>query len=76
MVAGSLASLRGSTVADGAVSLDAALVSLSGRVRVREGGARTAEDIITDIWTSVFGRTDGEPGRGKAQAPNRGTSPR
>ena len=76
MVAASLATLRGSTVADGAVSLDAALVALSGRVRVREGGARTAEEIITDIWTTVFGRTDGEPGRGKAEAPNRGSSPR
>jgi len=76
MVASSLASLRGSTVDDRAVSLDAALVALSGRVRVREGGARTAEDIITDIWTSVFGRTDGEPGPGKAEAPSRGTSPR
>ena len=76
MVASSLASLRGSSVDDRSVSLDAALVALSGRVRVREGGARTAEDIITDIWTSVFGRTDGEPGPGKAAAPNRGTSPR
>jgi MoxR-like ATPase len=76
MVATSLASLRGSTVDDRGVSLDAALVALSGRVRVREGGARTAEDIITDIWTSVFGRTDGEPGPGKAEAPDRGISPR
>lgn len=74
MVAQSLASLRGRPVADPAVSLDAALVALSGRVRVREGGSRTAEEIITEIWESVFARTDGGSGGGKAPAPTRGTS--
>ena len=74
MVVQSLASLRGRTVMDPAVSLDAALVALSGRVRVREGGSRTAEDIITEIWESVFARTDGGSGGGKAPAPTRGTS--
>jgi len=74
MVAQSLASLRGSSVSDRGVSLDAALVALSGRVRVREGGSRTAEEIITEIWESVFARTDGGSGGGKAPAPARGTS--
>ncbi|MEY2711433.1 MAG: hypothetical protein RL487_1216 [Actinomycetota bacterium] len=76
MVAGSLASLRGAPPADPSVSLDAALVALSGRVRVREGGSRTAEEIITEIWQSVFGRTEDGSGGGKASAPTRGTNSR
>lgn len=35
--------------------LDAALVALSGRVRMREGGERTAEDVITGLFSAVFG---------------------
>jgi MoxR-like ATPase len=58
------------------VALDAALVALSGRVRVREGGSRTAEEIITEIWQSVFGRTEDGSGGGKASAPTRGTNSR
>ena len=74
MVCGSLAGLRGTTAADDGVCLDAALVALSGRVRVREGGTRTAEDIITEIWGSVFRRPDSNgEGGGKAAAPGRGT---
>ena len=78
-VACSLAQLRGSSL--GEVGLDAALVALSGRVRVREGSGRRAEDIITELWDAVFREPDGavgEPGqagdprpeqRGKAPAP-------
>ena len=76
MVAGSLASLRSAPPADPSVALDAALVALSGRVRVREGGSRTAEEIITEIWQSVFGRTEDGSGGGKASAPTRGTNSR
>ena len=74
-VAASLADLRGATVADPSVSLDAALVALSGRVRVREGSVRTPEEIVTEIWQDVFGRVEGDGGEGKAGAPmNRGTT--
>ena len=65
-VAVSLAELREVTIANPSVGLDAALVALSGRVRVREGNTRTAEDIVTEIWQDIFGRTEGEPGEGKA----------
>lgn len=77
-VAVSLASLRSSSIDDTAVSLDAALVALSGRIRIREGNSRTAEDIVTEIWTDVFGRTDadGDGGEGKASAPTRGMTSR
>jgi len=65
-VAVSLAELRETNITNPSVGLDAALVALSGRVRVREGNLRTAEDIVTEIWQDIFGRTEGEPGEGKA----------
>ena len=74
-VAVSLAQLRGVPVDDPDVGLDAAILALSGRVRVREGVTRTSEDIITELWTSVFQRgadgerSDGADGPGKAGAP-------
>ncbi len=74
-VAVSLAELRESTVDQPSVGVDAALVALSGRVRVREGGVRTSEEIVTEIWQDVFGRVEGDPGEGKAGAPtSRGTT--
>ena len=70
-VAAELAQLRASTIGDRAVCLDAALVALSGRVRIREGGGRTADEIIAELWESVFGPapSDGEADAGKAGAP-------
>jgi len=73
-VAASLASLRGTSVENPSTSLDAALVALSGRVRVREGSARTSEEIITEIWQDVFGRIEEGATGGKAGAPTRGTT--
>jgi MoxR-like ATPase len=74
-VAGSLADIRATSATHRDVSLDAALVALSGRVRVREGSPRSAEEIVTEIWTGVFGsRGDGESGGGKGGAPTRGTT--
>ena len=40
---------------DWQAGLDAALVSLSGRVRVDESSTRTPEEIITELYTRVFG---------------------
>jgi len=77
-VASSLADLRGGSPDRSDVCLDAALVALSGRVRVREGSQRTAEDIVDELWRDVFGRhRDGEGAdeerregsEGKAPAP-------
>src|SRR6478736_8024387 len=45
VVASRLAALRGLAPQDGRVGLDSALVALSGRVRVREGAGRSAEDV-------------------------------
>lgn len=73
-VAASLADIRSAGVSQPSVGLDAALVALSGRVRVREGSVRTAEEIVTEIWQDVFGRVEGDAGAGKAGAPMRGTT--
>ena len=73
-VAVSLAAVRGSSVTARDVSLDAALVALSGRVRLREGAMRSTEDIVREIWTSVFGKQDdGGSNEGKADAPTGAT---
>ena len=71
-VARSLAELRGSVPDDPMVCLDAALMALSGRIRVREGAGRTPEEIVTELWESVFGRIvdRGEADEGKAGAPS------
>lgn len=69
----SLSSLREVEMSDPSAGLDAALVALSGRIRVREGSLRTADDIVTEIWEAVFGRVAGEPGEGKVGAPTGAT---
>jgi MoxR-like ATPase len=77
-VANSLATVRGSSPSASDVSLDAALVALSGRVRLREGTSRSAEDIVRELWVSVFGRKADDGGRseGKGTAPIGATTAR
>lgn len=53
-VARTLAGVRGSAPTDAAVGLDAALVALSGRLRMREGVTRRAEDVVAELWAEVF----------------------
>jgi len=71
-VATSLASVRARRVTDRDVSLDAALVALSGRVRLREGSTRTSEDVVTELWNEVFAPA-AEASGGKANAPTGAT---
>ena len=76
-VASSLGVVRGEPAAAATVSLDAALVALSGRVRLREGTNRTADDIIRELWGSVFATVhDGAGDQGKAGAPTGATTSR
>ncbi len=63
VVAARLSGLRGLPPHDPKVGLDAALVALSGRVRVRDGAGRTSEDVIVELWGSIFGSPDGEAGK-------------
>jgi MoxR-like ATPase len=73
-VAASLAAIRGVEPTDPGAGLDAALVALSGRIRVREGVTRSTEDVITELWTAAFGTAADEGDGGKATAPNGATS--
>ena len=75
LVAHELAALRSTEVLDPGVTLDAALLALSGRIRMREGAKRTPEDVVTELWqrhlgpvedTGDRGEADDEGGQGKA----------
>jgi MoxR-like ATPase len=73
-VAASLAGLRGGSAADPDLGLDAALVALSGRIRLREGVTRTPEEIVTELWNDVFRPAGGDGQAGKGGAPTGATS--
>lgn len=53
-VARALAELRDVPVEDAELARVAALAALSGRIRLREGSTRTAEDVIEELWATVF----------------------
>ena len=76
LVAASLGALRAIEPTDVALGLDAALVALSGRVRLRDGANRTSEDVVRELWADVFGPIEpagSDPGKVRAPAaPARG----
>ena len=65
-VAVSLGRLRGTAPTAADVGLDSGIVALSGRMRLRDGCSRSAEEIVTEIWHSVFDRVDDEAAPGDA----------
>jgi MoxR-like ATPase len=73
-VAASLSQLRGVECSDETTSMESALVALSGRVRLREGVSRTPDEVIEEIWRSVFVSAGELPSTGKARAPQGATS--
>ena len=63
-VAARLCQLRDLAVDDPGVGLDAALMALTGRIRLHEGGDRTPEAIVRELWEEVLAaeqRSDGPP---------------
>ena len=74
LVASSLGSLRNMPPYQPSVGLDAAIVALSGRIRVRDGSTRTAEGIVTELWEEIFGRVGAGDAEGKAGAPTGASS--
>lgn len=58
MIVHELATLRERDVLDPGVTLDAAMLALSGRIRVRDGGARSPEQIVAELWERHFGPRD------------------
>jgi MoxR-like ATPase len=69
-----LGALRGEPSTSFHVGLDAALMALSGRIRLQESSGRSAEDIVRELWQLAFGPDpasddgagDREPSGGKA----------
>ncbi len=64
-----LAALRGTTRDDAGVTLDAAQLALSGRLRLREGSTRSSEDVVIELWEKHFrvaDETDGETERSES----------
>jgi len=74
LVARSLSGLRNLPIEHPLVGLDAALVALSGRIRLREGSVRRSEDIVREIWADVFGVQVEDNREGKVGAPTGATT--
>jgi len=74
LVASSLAEVRSSKNISASSGLDSALVAISGRVRIREGSVRNAEEVVAEIWNDVFGSSAGDESAGKAGAPTGATT--
>lgn len=49
-----LARLRNVPMHDPSVTLDAAMLALSGRLKLREGCNRTAEEVVEELWSRHF----------------------
>ena len=82
-VAARLAGLRGLALDDADTGLDAALMALTGRIRLHEGGDRSPEDVVRELWEAVLAveqrQQDAAPvlvpdPAGKAPAPGGATS--
>ena len=83
-LAARLGGLRGRPIDDPGVGLDAALMALTGRIRLHEGGDRTPEAIVRELWDEVLAAEQDSPDQpaeslmpaaGKASAPGGATSP-
>jgi len=74
LVASSLAEVRSSKNISASIGLDSALVAISGRIRIREGSVRSAEEVVAEIWNDVFGTKAGDESAGKAGAPTGATT--
>jgi MoxR-like ATPase len=61
-LAATLAVLRSGRPTDYEVGLDAALVALSGRIRLHESAGRSAEDVVRQLWETAFGPPPGRDG--------------
>lgn len=74
LLARGLAELRGESSPTRDSLLDAALAALSGRIRLEDGCARTAEEVVTELLDRLLeerakGRGGGEEDPGKAPSP-------
>lgn len=70
-IATRLGAIRSAGLDDPAMGLDAALVAISGRIRLHEGTDRTPEDVVTELWEMIVAaeRPADAADPGKAPAP-------
>ncbi len=69
-IADRLGAARGVAPTDWHTGLDAALVSLSGRVRMLESCVRTPEEVVRELYEAVFGtEPSGEQDDGGTESP-------
>ena len=54
-IASRLVAMRGVPAGDWHAGLDAALVSLSGRIRLHESAGRRPEEVVRELYVQVFG---------------------
>jgi MoxR-like ATPase len=57
-VSRALADVRGVSIPNRECGFDAALMALSGRIRVREGCTRSADELVAELFTAAFGTND------------------
>jgi len=60
-IATRLAEMRGVPADDWQAGLDAALVSLSGRIRMHESAGRRPDDVVRELYEQVFGAPPASP---------------
>ena len=67
LVVQQLAALRSTDPLDESTALDAAFAALSGRIRVREGAGRSAEQLVRELWDATSfdepATPEGDPGK-------------
>ena len=59
-----LAAMRSVPADDWQAGLDAALVSLSGRIRLHESAGRRSEAVVRELYEQVFGAPPASTGEG------------
>ncbi len=67
-LAGSLGELRGLRPQSWRTGLDAALVALSGRVRLQESCTRSPEEVVRELYEAVFGAEPADPDAAQDEA--------
>ncbi len=63
-IASRLCVMRSVPAGDWRAGLDAALVSLSGRIRLHESASRRPEDVVRELYVQVFGAEPASPPEG------------
>ena len=67
LLSNDLGALRQMPPTDFSIGLDCALAALSGRIRLHDSTDSTPEEVVTELWTSIFGPQEDAPEGGESQ---------